>query len=66
MPELMLLSNSFSPGRGALEHALDALAAFFAGAPQVLFVPYAASDPDTSRPRSRWSSTISPAGARRR
>ena len=46
MPELMLLSNSFSPGLGALEHATDALAAFFAGARQVLFIPYAASDPD--------------------
>ncbi|HET8626675.1 MAG TPA: dipeptidase PepE [Thermomicrobiales bacterium] len=46
MPELMLLSNSFSPGQGALEHALDALADFFTGARQVLFVPYAASDPD--------------------
>jgi dipeptidase E len=46
VPELMLLSNSFSPGRGALEDAMDALAAFFSGARQVLFVPYAASDPD--------------------
>ena len=46
MPEFMLLSNSFSPGRGALEHAMDALAAFFAGARRVLFIPYAASDPD--------------------
>lgn len=46
MPEFMLLSNSFSPGRGALEHAMDTLAAFFADARQVLFVPYAASDPD--------------------
>jgi dipeptidase E len=46
VPELMLLSNSYSPGQGALEHAMDALAAFFAGARQVLFVPYAASDPD--------------------
>lgn len=46
MPELMLLSNSFSPGRGSLEHAMDALAAFFAGARRVLFIPYAASDPD--------------------
>jgi hypothetical protein len=46
MPELMLLSNSFSPGRGALGHAVDAPAAFFTGARQVLFVPYAASDPD--------------------
>ena len=46
MPELMLLSNSFSPGLGALEHAMDALAASFAGTRQVLFIPYAASDPD--------------------
>ena len=46
MPELMLMSNSFSPGQGALEHALDTLAVLFAGARQVLFVPYAASDPD--------------------
>lgn len=36
MPEFMLLSNSFSPGRGALEHAMDTLAAFFADARQVL------------------------------
>ena len=42
----MLLSNSFSPGQGALEHAMDALAAFFGGVRQVLFIPYAASDPD--------------------
>ena len=46
MPEIMLLSNSFSPGQGALEHAMDALAILFAGARQVLFVPYAGSDPD--------------------
>ncbi len=46
MPELMLLSNSFSPGQGALEHAMDALAGLLAGARQVLFVPYAGSDPD--------------------
>ena len=45
MPEL-LLSNFFSPGQGALEHAMDALAVLFAGARQVLFVPYAGSDPD--------------------
>jgi dipeptidase E len=42
----MLMSNSFSRGRGALEHAMDALAVLFAGARQVLFVPYASSDPD--------------------
>jgi dipeptidase E len=46
MPECMLLSNSFSPGRGALGHAMDALAVLFAGARRVLFVPYAGSDPD--------------------
>ena len=46
MPELMLLSNSFSPGQGALEHAMDALGVLFAGARQVLFAPYAGSDPD--------------------
>jgi dipeptidase E len=44
--DLMLLSNSFSPGRGALEHAVDTLAQLFAGCREVLFVPYAASDPD--------------------
>ena len=46
MPEFMLLSNSFSPGQGALEHAMDALAALFEGARRVLFVPYASSNPD--------------------
>jgi dipeptidase E len=45
--DLILLSNSFSPGQGALEHAMDALAALFADCRRVLFVPYAASDPDT-------------------
>jgi dipeptidase E len=46
MPEVMLLSNSFSPGQGALEHAMDALAVLFTGTRYVLFVPYAGSDPD--------------------
>lgn len=46
MPELMLLSNSYAPGRGALEHAMEELAGFFAGSREVLFVPYAGSDPD--------------------
>jgi dipeptidase E len=45
MPEIMLLSNSFSPGQGALEHAMGALAGLFSGAREVLFVPYASSDP---------------------
>lgn len=46
MSRLMLLSNSFSPGRGALEHAMDALAELFADCRHVLFVPYAGSNPD--------------------
>jgi dipeptidase E len=46
LPELMLLSNSFSRGQGALEHAMEDLAILFAGAPEVLFIPYAGSDPD--------------------
>lgn len=45
LPELMLLSNSFSPGQGALEHPMGALAVVFAGTRQVLFIPYADSDP---------------------
>lgn len=47
MPEVMLLSNSFSPGQGALEHAMGELAVLFGGTRQVLFVPYAGSDPDS-------------------
>jgi dipeptidase E len=46
VPELMLLSNSFSEGRGALEHAMDELAVVLAGTRQLLFIPYAGSDPD--------------------
>ncbi|MEU2339485.1 dipeptidase PepE [Streptomyces sp. NPDC013172] len=42
----MLLSNSFSPGRGALQHAMQALARLFADCRDVLFVPYASSNPD--------------------
>lgn len=44
---LMLLSNSFSPGLGQLEHAMDALAECFADCQKVLFVGYASSEPDT-------------------
>ena len=43
---LMLLSNSFSPGLGPLEHAMEALAEVFAGGRHVLFVGYAGSNPD--------------------
>lgn len=49
MPELMLMSNSYSAGQPALAHAMDALAVLFGcnrGTRQVLFVPYAGSDPD--------------------
>ncbi|MBS2966607.1 dipeptidase PepE [Actinocrinis puniceicyclus] len=46
MNDLMLMSNSFSPGRGALDHAMDALAELFADCRHVLFVPYAGSNPD--------------------
>ena len=46
MNDLMLMSNSYSPGLGALEHAMDALAELFASARHVLFVPYAGSNPD--------------------
>jgi dipeptidase E len=44
--DLMLLSNSFSPGLDPLEHAMDALAELFADCRRVLFVGYAGSDPD--------------------
>jgi len=45
-PEIMLLSNSFSEGQGPLEHAMDTLAVVLAGVSQLLFIPYASSDPD--------------------
>lgn len=45
MRELLLLSNSTAPGRGFLEHALDAIAETVAGAEVVLFVAYASGDP---------------------
>jgi dipeptidase E len=46
MTALLLLSNSFSPGMGPLEHATDALSELFAGCRSVLFVGYAGRDPD--------------------
>lgn len=42
----MLMSNSCSPGLGALEHAMETLADLFAGCREVLCVPYAASTRD--------------------
>jgi len=49
----MLRSNSFSPGLGALEHAIDALAELFADISWLLFVPYTSSEPDTYTERMR-------------
>jgi dipeptidase E len=45
--ELMLLSNSFSPGLGVLEHALPTIAELLPGGGSALFIPFAGSDPDT-------------------
>ena len=51
MPELMLLSNSFAPGRGTLEHAMEELAVFFVDSREVLFVyPVTSSRATTSAP----------------
>ena len=66
MSDLMLLSNSFSPGQGALEHAMDALGELFAGCRQVLFVPYANSNPDADTEAMRTALaalTVQVAGA---
>jgi dipeptidase E len=47
MTELLLLSSSASPGRGFLEHALGAIDAVVpATRRRLLFVPFAAADPD--------------------
>jgi dipeptidase E len=44
MTELLLLSNSTSPGRGFLEHALDEISGLVPAGGRLLFVPFAASD----------------------
>ncbi len=47
MPELMLLSNSTSPGQPFLAHALDAIAGLLRpDRRRLLFVPFASADPD--------------------
>src|SRR5262249_15148263 len=46
MTEALMLSNSFSPGLGMLEHALDELASLLAGRRELLFLPYASGNPD--------------------
>jgi dipeptidase E len=53
---LLLLSNSTNHGRRYLEHAQDAVRAFFAGVGQVVFIPYALADLDgyTRAARTRF------------
>ncbi len=46
MTELLLLSNSTSPGLGFLEHALDTIAGLVLPGQRLLFVPFASGDPD--------------------
>jgi dipeptidase E len=46
MTELLLLSNSTSPGRRFLEHALDAIAELAPAGARLLFIPFAAPDHD--------------------
>jgi dipeptidase E len=53
MTELLLLSNSTSPGRGFLEHALDAIAELVPAGRRLLFVPFAASDHESYTQRMR-------------
>lgn len=44
---MLMLSNSFSPGKGPLHHALDAIQELLPGGGGALFIPYAGVDPDT-------------------
>jgi dipeptidase E len=46
MPELLLFSNSTNHASPYLGHALEDIAAFLEGVPEVLFVPFAGSDHD--------------------
>lgn len=46
MPELLLLSNSTSPGRGFLEHARAEISRLVPPGSRLLFVPYASADQD--------------------
>jgi dipeptidase E len=46
MPELLLLSNSVSPGLGFLEHALTEIGELVPPGSRLLFLPQANSDPD--------------------
>jgi dipeptidase E len=60
--DLMLLSNSYSPGLGLLEHALDTVGELLGAGSRVLFVPFADSDPD--RYADAMSAALAPVGAR--
>lgn len=44
--KLLLLSNSVAPGRGFLEHALEAISEAMGGGRRLLFVPYGSLDGD--------------------
>jgi dipeptidase E len=46
MPELLLLSNSVSPGLGVLEHALAEIGGMVPPGSKLLFLPQASSEPD--------------------
>jgi dipeptidase E len=46
MTDVLLLSNSRAPGRAFLEHALGAIAEILHGHRQLLFIPFASSQPD--------------------
>lgn len=62
MIDAMLLSNSFSPGLGLLEHALDSIGQLLGENCRVLFIPFASSDPDAYA--HAMSEVLAPLGAR--
>jgi dipeptidase E len=64
MTELLLLSNSTSPGRGFLEHALDAIAELVPARGQLLFVPFAASDRDHEGYTELMAAALAPLSVR--
>jgi len=53
MTRLLLLSNSTNHGRGYLEHAMDAVRAFFGPLERLLFVPFALHDAEGYAARAR-------------
>jgi dipeptidase E len=61
MAELLLLSNSVSPGRGYLEHALDMLGELVPRGGALLFVPFAAAAHDAYT--ERIAAALAPLGA---